>query len=208
MNMSRLFWVGVLTAVAAVGNAAADRIVDTGTPANGPGYGLWDRQYFAGEFSIGQAETITGIQGYLAAFSGGAVEVALHNSAGNIPGSIIYLGSLSLAAGAGADWYGLANLSVSLAPGAYWVSFRPDASFNGIMPGTAPNPLADYASAAGHTPYDWKDYGPGVFAYLAQGLRIDAIATVPEPGSGALGALGLALVGGVLAMRRRSRQAG
>ena len=190
--------VGCLVA-AIVTDASAIYLVDTGTPApgpyptGGPYWVLYEKQYFAGRFTVSNQETITEAEGYMQAMlHTGSVAVSLHTDGGNVPGSIILTQSFLLQGDRPLGWYGLSNLNWTINPGVYWISFYPDSVFEGMMPGKAPNPMSSYAIAGGNTPYNWRDHGPHAYDYLAVGVRVTAIPEVP---AGILLPLGLVLLG-------------
>lgn len=190
----------------APGLARATLVVDTGTPDNavGAGWAFNSAHSYAGQFSLAGALTINSIQGYFNA-DVGSVTISLFSDAqdgdgGFIPGAA--LRSTTFATGLGAlAWTGASALNWAVGQGTYWIVFTSTYSTasQSSMPGTAANPLGDYALTQGGQWYDASDLG------LAQGLRVDAsaaAASVPEPGGMTLFGLGLIGVG---ALRRRRR---
>ena len=165
--------------------------MDTGTPVVTDSWYLADAQYFGGEFTLAGNTTIGSIEAWFQVDTGGSMDFAIHSDGGNVPGGVLFTTSAAFGSSTPQDWHGVSGLNWSLGAGTYWVSFRPDATLAGIMPGAAPNPLATYAQADGN--YAWQNGNPN-FDYLDIGIRI-ANATVPEPATLALFAFGLAGLG-------------
>jgi hypothetical protein len=180
--------------------AQAIPIVDTGQPYAMRASGLRSGQWLASEFTIGQAYTLTDIQGFIYASPNWSyartLTLAIYGDGGEVPNVSQQLFSKTFSVGAGNSygWYGLSGLSLDLLPGTYWVAFevRSGNNYNALMASDAPNPLPNGA------------YAPmGDYSYLANdplklGIRIeDNSAPIPEPatifllGSGLLGLLGL-----------------
>jgi hypothetical protein len=188
-----------LTSLALVGAilptcANAILIVDTGTPTDATSPYFHSGQYFGGEFSIVDAYDVSSVEAYFDNGFGtaGDVEVSIHHDGGNVPGAEIYSTTISMPVTSTPDWHGAFGLDWSLAAGTYWVSFIPDGQVSGVMPGSAPNPLDEYAVGMNG---GWLDYGADAFADLGIGFRIDATTGVPEPSTLALMAIGLAGMG-------------
>jgi hypothetical protein len=180
-------------------------VADTGTPSNavGAGWAFNSGHSYAGRFSVPGATTIDKVEGYFSS-DAGEVGISLFSSSadgegGFIPGNA--LRSASFATGVGeAAWRGLAGLNWAVGEGSYWIVFSAtwDSASQASMPGAAPGPLDGYALQQGGQWYVAAGLG------LNQGLRVDAsAAAVPEPGSMALFALGLAVVG-VASRRKRA----
>ena len=190
----------------APGAARATLVVDTGTPNNavGAGWAFNSAHSFAGQFSLAGGLTINSIQGYFNT-DVGSVTISLFSDAedddgGFIPGAALKSTTFNTGVGALA-WTGASALNWAVGQGTYWVVFTSTygAGSQVSMPGTAANPLANYALTQAGQWYNAADFG------LAQGLRVNAsaaAAAVPEPGGMAL--FGLGLIGvGVLTRRRR-----
>lgn len=176
-------------------------IVDTGTPFGGPNWSFNSSQWFAGEFNIAEAYSVNSLESYFGTSQAGNVTVTIHSDGGNIPGGVLYSANLAMAASSGLDWYGISDLDWSLDAGTYWASFTPDSTIYGIMPGTAPNPLDEYAQNSGS---GWLDLGSDYFDYYDIGFRITAESiAVPEPSTLALASAGLLGLGFA---RRRKKQ--
>lgn len=188
----------------APGTAQATLVVDTGTPSNaiGTGWAFNGSHSYAGRFSLLGGMTIDSIQGYFSTATGSAGISLFSNSedgdGGFVPGSTLYTASVATAAGPLA-WNGVSALNWHVLQGTYWIVFTSTYGTAGqtSMPGLAGNPLGGYALTQGGHWYDAAELG------LAQGLRIDATADVPEPGSIALFGLGLIAIG----VSRRCKQA-
>ena len=176
--------------------SAANPIVDTGTPSGAPAWGFHFGQYFAGEFTIADVTVIQTIEGYFDnayAYNGlaGTVEIAIHADGGDIPGAVLFMAETPpIAAFAPLDWYGVSGLNQTLGPGTYWASFNPKSGLvRGTMPGTAPNPLSNYANNLAEVEHVWQDSDN-----LGIGLRIN-YETVPDSASTLSLFMGVALMG-------------
>ncbi|KTT75931.1 PEPxxWA-CTERM sorting domain-containing protein [Sphingomonas endophytica] len=175
--------------------AQAATIVDTGTPTQTyTGSALDSDQSLAGRFSLTSATMLTDIQGYIRSFrSSGILTIAI-NRGGNLPGSVLYSGTV--AATQGTSFQGLSNLNWMLDAGDYWVSFANSGS--GMMSRGAPNPLS--VAAYWKPGQGWNSiYDPS----RSIGVRISGVpAAVPEPATWAMMLLGFGMVGAAVRRRR------
>lgn len=198
----------LLLSMAVTAPASAAYIVDTGTPSNNNPWLFSLTQHFAGQFSVGTDTTVTGVEGwfFFEPSVQGSLTISLHGNSDHLPGAILYSASLDILTNS-FDWYGLASgLNWAVPAGTYWVSFRPGNGLFGVMPGTAPSPLPEYAVGIGN---GWYNFNPNELDFLALGVRISGQGTVtdvPEPaalGLATLGLVGLGILGPNAARRRR-----
>lgn len=208
MRKTLLLFVGIL----GIATVQAEKIIDTGTP-DGSGNADLVGQYSgdiylrsaAGQFTLTQSYTITGVSGYMANYSGfgGTVDAVIYGTTlqdGSVPvpdiNNKLWSGSFS-ADSISASWLGISALDWNLGAGTYWLAFEPAGStFYGWMPTVAPNSLANYATGINNGTANYSQAGtPGI------GIQIDGIASVPEPTTYAL--LGLGGLALVVAYRRR-----
>jgi len=139
-------------------NVSAAYIVDTG-PGR-PALLLSQEQWLAAEFTLDQAYTITGIEGWLQYFAGTSssfapFDISIYADGGDIPdaGNRIFNAIFSTGVPPQpVDWYGRAGgLSLDLSAGTYWLAFEMDGSRvppeygYGDMPPTPTQVLANYA---------------------------------------------------------------
>ncbi|HEV2675022.1 MAG TPA: PEP-CTERM sorting domain-containing protein [Aliidongia sp.] len=165
--------------------AHAAYIVDTGANPSGEPWDFADFQYFAGEFTIGQSDVVTGVQAYLGDQSGhsGFVTAEILSDAGGEPGSILYSDTFILPLQSALNWYGVSGLDWGLMAGSYWLTFVPDANIFGTWPDGVPDPMEKYASKVNGLPWaSGREVGERIAG---------APLAVPEPGSIALLAAGL-----------------
>jgi hypothetical protein len=181
---------------------AAGTIVDTGTPSDPFVAGSFRiGQYFGGQFTITDSYHLQTIEGYFSNDSinnaAGSVTIGVH-SIGPFnspdPTTLLYSAVINMAAGAPLGWYGVTGSNYLLGPGTYWTSFIPSAEIRGIMPGTVPFPLAEYAMGSNDF---WYSNVPNQRDHFALGLRINAelAPSVPDATSTLHLLVAVALVG-------------
>jgi hypothetical protein len=136
--------------------------------ANG-GLNLDSSQWLAQQFSLDRAYTVTGVEGWMAAYVPGLVTLVLYTDQTSLPGRELFSSSFTVQDRPNA-WNGIHGMSFQLDAGTYWAAFQVDDSsdMRGYMGGDALYQLGNYA------------YGRG--NWLAQsnqglGLRIDGEAS-------------------------------
>lgn len=203
--MKNTFVTGMVTGVflsCMVGMADASYIVNTGA-GTGPAWSLHNEQitaqWLAGQFSIAQHRTITGIDAFLWGDQEATLTTALYTDDNGFPGNELF-STLIQVYNTGNGWFGTGGLNWSLGAGTYWVSFevRQGDTYNGAQPGGAPYPLeneAFWSLATGN----WHSHDE-----LDLGIRISA-EPVPLPGALLLFGTGIAGLAGTR-LRRRKQQ--
>src|SRR4051812_6384214 len=113
--------IAVLGAVALAGSAHAAAIVDTGTPDNQAPWTVSADQWLGGQFSLGEATTITGILGYIEGAADQALTFAVYRDEGTgAPGTELFSRAFSIDGSRG--FHGLGGLSWLLDAGSYYVT--------------------------------------------------------------------------------------
>jgi hypothetical protein len=189
--------------------AAADVLVDTGpgqSPSGvildgDPGILDWSQSWWAGQFELADAATLSGFDAWMSVSTGGALTVKLYDAANGLPGgtSELYSTTFDVAQG-GTDWYGTSGLAWSVGPGAYWLSFQPEAasSFSGALWMHPTEPLPHYAMKIRSS---WELDPWGREAADTFGIRVYGSA-VPEPTTWLLLIAGFFGIGTALRRRR------
>lgn len=195
--MRKRFFIDLAIGILILGIAGmthADFIVNTGTNGGGTQHVLSASQWWAGEFEIFQDYTITSVEGYIQGANTGTITAAIYTDGGTIPGLEKYSAQFSHVPFS--QWEGASSLSWFLKAGTYWVSFevRQGDTFLGVFPGSAINPLNNYAVTSNSI---WL---PMLNTNAMSGIRISS---APEPATMLL--LGFGLVG-LAGLRRKIKK--
>ena len=195
--MKRIFLVGLVMMLFMFGMIRfvnADTIVDTGTNESGTNWGLFNTttfpgyQWLAGEFTLDKGYTITDVEGWLKPNVAGTATVVLYSEGGEIPNAELYSGQFNT--GTLDDWYGVNGKSWFLSAGTYWTAFevRDSETFGGAFPGSAINPLSNYARSNGST---WSGLDDLDLAIRIYGDPVPIPSAIWLLGSGVIGVVGL-----------------
>lgn len=183
---------------AATPDARAATLVDTGF-GGGPDWSFDSLGYYAGQFTLGSAYSITEIQASLSnTLHAGNLSAAILSDVGGLPGPSLHSQSHPMVVNFTPHWEVVTGLNWLLGAGTYWVALVPDASYFGNWRGGAPSPLAKYAFT-NNSGGSWNAFPINV------GVRIygdQVTAVVPVPAALPLFACGLGLIG-LLARKRR-----
>lgn len=190
--------------------------VDTGPGENyGGGWSLYDDrpltngyQSLAALFTVDEAQaTITSVQGWMNWAYGGNLTFSVRTVFQGLPGATLHSTRVAIPATIlnVPDWRGVGGLDWQVQAGDYWLVFEGSRGpGSGSMPGSAPNPLATYASSPGLQGAEWMSAPT-----LGFGLRINVspepppLPAVPEPATAVLWIGGLAVL--VAAARRKGQ---
>jgi hypothetical protein len=192
VGMKRLL-ATLLLSIAAV--ASANTLVNTGSNPYGALYSVNWQQSLGVSFGMGEAETITNIDGYFDSENWADLTVSIYTEFPG-SGSLIYQASTYIPPFQ-RGWFGIAD-SLWLPPGLYTVVFS-SASDSGLaMPGQSPIPQAfDWYQLSG----SWYEaYGAGLSLFVGTQNTLDQLVVstpppVPEPPTLQLIAAGLSLIG-------------
>lgn len=186
--------------LAFAGQANAALTVDTGTP-DGSGFALLldANDWLAGQVTFTNSVQVNAINAYLDDMGNGpgTFTLALYgdNSVKHAPGNLLSSVSTMFT---NTGWNEAANLNWSIGPGTYWIAIEGQdpfsGGFTGVAPVGAPSPLAHTAfnDGSGYKSADGLSFG----------LRVDTVATVPEPATSAMLLTGLGLLGAVSVRRK------
>ncbi|MCP4113292.1 MAG: PEP-CTERM sorting domain-containing protein [Desulfobacteraceae bacterium] len=216
MKIKKLAGLAMFLCIAGIaGMANAVTIVDTGDNGNHTWYtAVSDTQWVAGEFTISDDYTITGLTSIMQAGWGNSDDITatavIYTDGGDIPGSELY--SALFTVSSITDWYGVSDVSWELTSGTYWVAFevREEAECDDIYDDpscyrfirateSAANPLANYAVNPLWNP-DYLNSSNTGFSLRIEGEETSA---TPEPSTILLLAAGLM---GIFSGRKKFRK--
>jgi hypothetical protein len=152
--------------LSASNSSAQTALVDTGTPTAAvssinaagsssclpqPSCGQ-SFQWWAGQFTLSHAATITSVQVAMDTFISGPFAVKIYSDTKGMPATAIFAQTYAVTATGIDGWssFVFSSPNPSLAAGTYWLAFEPVAvtsgtAFSANIDGHAPNPLAHYA---------------------------------------------------------------
>ena len=188
--------------------ASAALVVDTGVPNGNPvgAYAFDSSDFYAGQVTFTNAARVVSIATHVLGGSAGETfTVLLYADSGlHLPGAALYQATATFAVD---GWNGVSGLNGwNVAAGVYWVAFEIGFADN-LGAGSATGALLDRGVPAplNRTAFDAGGGYQFSAAPLDFGVRVDAIAAVPEPAVNLLMLAGLGVIGGVA--RRRHRHA-
>lgn len=197
MNGMTRFALPLIASFAIINSSQADIIVDTGAGGYTSGYALTSTQWLGAQFQLDKNYTLTGINGWMSSWSGGAVQMSVTSIVNGLPSTSLYTTDITIGSRQISTWAGASGLAWDLQAGTYAVTFTPnDPGFDGAMAYDAPTPSGQMHIGLGGNWYSL----PGSLGLQVFGVE-SATGDVPEPASIAL--LGIALAG--LAASRRKR---
>ncbi len=199
-------------------SAFSDLIVNTGDPTySTTGDSFTNSQWLAGQFSLSETYTITGLEGYFkpANFSNFIVDVFVYgNSLSDLPNDTALIHtSFILTGGAPEGWFGDTGIDESLNAGTYWLAFQTStktADTTALMNYGPPNPASKYAFRNAEGSNVWADRGippvpegQGTMAFRINGELSPEPAPVPEPTTMLLFGTGLAGLAGFKSRKKK-----
>lgn len=213
-SMKKILITLAILGLIATGSLKAEAffLVDTGTPTNNTPLLLSTDQWLAARFSLAQAETITGMSGWMEGVTG-SLTMIIYGDNSPLPDTSdeIFAQSFNVS-GAGADtydWFGLSGLNLNLNSGNYWIAFEVrDGSdtYTGSMDTGAPTPLTEEAFFNRVQNFDYLSINDFQSTFDL-GIQITAAdplpPTVPEPMT--MATITMGLLGA--AYTRRKKQA-
>ncbi len=180
--------------------ASAATIVDTGMGQSG-GRPVNSTTTLLGQFSLGSATRIEGIETYGRVVTSGSALYSIYSSVNNAPGALLYSASTMLSSSKVLGYSGISGLAFDLLAGTYFVGFgQGNSAFTAYVRRNAPNPLGFEGS------FKPQGYVATNAVDLSWRLTGQAIAGgVPEPTTWAMMLGGIAFVGGAARYRRGKR---
>ena len=174
-------------------------------------------QWLAGQFSLSETYTITGLEGYFKPANNSSLVVDIFvygNSSSDLPNDTALIStSFTLTGGLPEGWFGDLGLQESLSAGIYWLAFQTStktADMTALMNYGPPIPASKYALRNAEGSNVWADRGvipvpggQGTMAFRINGDPSIAPAPVPEPATMLLFGTGLVGLAGV---RRRKKK--